>query len=207
MASLGVGLGIGEGGVLGKWLNNANINNGQIGTTQTNKKTCERYADIVDTINITNDDSDTAALSKLNQAKSALDGAIEMCNYVVPQKSRAAMCRKSNVEEASDTSDAIAALSIVKADAASVKSSCQNADDNYSPGASNQARAWVPIATTVAGGGLGLGITASVIAAKKEDIKNKAVAEWMEDIGEHIQCFVGTDELGSYGDTIAIEID
>ena len=68
-------------------------------------------------------------------------------------------------------------------------------------------RATVPIVTGLAAGGLGAGITASVIEAKKEDIKNKAVAEWMENIGEHIQCFVGTDELGSYGDTIAIEID
>ena len=86
---------------------------------------------------------------------------------------------------------------------------CSNASDTRvnSQNKNIVARTIIPIVTGLTAGGLGAGITASVIEAKKEDIKNKAVAEWMEDIGEHIQCFVGTDELGSYGDTIAIEID
>ena len=54
---------------------------------------------------------------------------------------------------------------------------------------------------------MGAGITASVIQAKKEEIKNKAVAEWMEEIGEHIQCYLGADELGSYGDVVSFTIE
>ncbi len=54
---------------------------------------------------------------------------------------------------------------------------------------------------------LGVGITASVIKAKREEIKNEAVKEWMEQVGDHIQCYLGGDELGSYGDTITIEIE
>ena len=90
-------------------------------------------------------------------------------------------------------------------------SSCKNYEsyaDNGQRGKSQKAaRIAVPIATTLAGGALGAGITASVIQAKKEEIKNKAVAEWMEEIGEHIQCYLGADELGSYGDVVSFTIE
>ena len=61
--------------------------------------------------------------------------------------------------------------------------------------------------TSIVGGALGAGITASVLAAKYEDAENKAIEEWMEEIGEHIQCYVGTQELGSYGDVAIFNID
>lgn len=80
--------------------------------------------------------------------------------------------------------------------------------ENGQRGKSQQAaRVTIPIVTTIAAGALGAGITASVIETKKEEIKNKAVAEWMEDIGEHIQCYLGADELGSYGDVISFTIE
>ena len=36
---------------------------------------------------------------------------------------------------------------------------------------------------------------------------NSAVAEWMNQVGDHIQCYLGTEELGSYGDTIAFTVE
>lgn len=62
-------------------------------------------------------------------------------------------------------------------------------------------------ALTLAGGALGAGITASVLQAKYEKAENEAVAKWMEEIGEHIQCYLGTEELGSYGDVVSFTID
>ena len=69
------------------------------------------------------------------------------------------------------------------------------------------ARVAIPIVTTLAGGALGAGITASVIKQKKENIQNEAAQKWMEEVGDHIECYVGTDSLGTYGDAVAIEID
>lgn len=60
--------------------------------------------------------------------------------------------------------------------------------------------------TTLVGGALGAGITASVLQAKYEKAENEAIAAWMEEVGEHIQCYIGGEEMGSYGDTISIEI-
>ena len=65
----------------------------------------------------------------------------------------------------------------------------------------------VPVATSLGAGALGAGITASVIKQKKENIKNEAAQKWMDEIGEHIQCYLGTDELGTYGDVVSIELD
>ena len=61
--------------------------------------------------------------------------------------------------------------------------------------------------TSVVAGGLGAGITASVLQAKYETAANEAVAAWMEEIGEHIQCYLGTEELGTYGDVVSFTIE
>ena len=73
--------------------------------------------------------------------------------------------------------------------------------------ADTAARTLIPIATSLGAGALGVGITASVIKQKKENIKNEAAQKWMDEIGEHIQCYLGTDELGTYGDVVSIELD
>ncbi|MBR3148374.1 MAG: hypothetical protein IKF41_03480 [Alphaproteobacteria bacterium] len=70
---------------------------------------------------------------------------------------------------------------------------------------------WVkPVATaagTVATGLLGFGITKSVLNAKYDSAESEAVAAWMNEIGEHIQCYLGTEELGSYGDVISFTVE
>lgn len=65
----------------------------------------------------------------------------------------------------------------------------------------------IPIVSSVAGSVLASGITASVIKAQEESIQNEAVQRWMQEVGDHIKCYVGPDELGYYGDTISIEIE
>jgi len=71
------------------------------------------------------------------------------------------------------------------------------------------------IGTTIAGaaiGGLGLGLLGNRIAwsaqqTAYEEAENKAIKEWMDEIGSHIQCYVGTNEVGTYGEPVLLEID
>ena len=62
-------------------------------------------------------------------------------------------------------------------------------------------------AMSAVGAGLGAGITASVLEAKYQGISDEAVKAWMEEVGDHIKCYVGTEELGSYGDIVNFSID
>ena len=70
---------------------------------------------------------------------------------------------------------------------------------------------WVAPVAGAAGavvtGLLGMGITKSVLSSKYASAENEAVAEWMKEIGEHIQCYLGTEELGSYGDIISFTVE
>jgi hypothetical protein len=58
-----------------------------------------------------------------------------------------------------------------------------------------------------AGAALGIGISKTALDIKYEKAENEAIKEWMEAVGEHIQCYLGGEELGSYGDTISIDIE
>lgn len=89
-----------------------------------------------------------------------------------------------------------------------IKTLCDAADANQVSKLDDTGLRWaVPVATSLGAGALGAGITASVIKQKKENIKNEAAQKWMDEIGEHIQCYLGTDELGTYGDVVSIELD
>ena len=68
-------------------------------------------------------------------------------------------------------------------------------------------RGVVPVVTSLGAGALGAGITASVIQTKKENIQNEEAQKWMDEVGDHIRCYVGGKELGSYGDVISIGIN
>lgn len=71
------------------------------------------------------------------------------------------------------------------------------------------------LGTTIAGmaiGGLGMGLLGNRIAwsaqqTAYENAENEAIKEWMSEVGSHIQCYVGTEEVGTYGDPVLLEID
>ena len=69
------------------------------------------------------------------------------------------------------------------------------------------ARIAIPVGTALVSAGTGAAIVANVIKSKKENIKNEAAQEWMSEVGDHIQCYIGTEEAGSYGDVISFEIN
>ncbi|MDR0741325.1 MAG: hypothetical protein LBF28_00945 [Rickettsiales bacterium] len=59
----------------------------------------------------------------------------------------------------------------------------------------------------VAGGVLGYTITKSVQDAKAESAEAKAKEEWMNEVGGHIRCYIGSDEVGEYSDIISTEME
>ncbi|MBQ6110310.1 MAG: hypothetical protein IJL05_02935 [Alphaproteobacteria bacterium] len=56
-------------------------------------------------------------------------------------------------------------------------------------------------------GGLGAGIAATALEAKKRKVMDKAEKEWLEQVGEHIQCYLGADNIGSYGYIVSFNFD
>lgn len=95
-------------------------------------------------------------------------------------------------------------------DLSTLEKACQEADEGESEDDRKSRRNKNLIAGavgTAVGSALGAGITASVLQAKYEKAENEAIATWMEEVGDHIQCYIGGEELGSYGDTISIEIE
>ena len=185
LAGGAIGTGLTESGLIGGWLNSADQKNSNNSTQKQQKTACIAYADEATKL--------AADTNKTEQAKKVLNAAATKCKVVVNKDDQ-----KDCIEDAND----------IAFSAAMIKTACESAPDTKTSDKSNTAaRIAIPIATTVAGGALGAGITASVLQAKYETAANEAVAAWMEEIGEHIQCYLGADELGSYGDVISIEVE
>ena len=89
-----------------------------------------------------------------------------------------------------------------------MKAACENVSDDskMSDGSAKAMRIAVPIVTAAAGTALATGITASVLKGKYEKASNEAIEEWMSEIGDHITCYLGGEELGNYGDVVTFEI-
>ena len=60
---------------------------------------------------------------------------------------------------------------------------------------------------TAAGALLGFGVAKTVIDAKDAQEKDKKVAEFKESLRDHIRCYVGTEDLGGYGEYISFNVD
>ncbi len=59
--------------------------------------------------------------------------------------------------------------------------------------------------TGTAGGIIGYQATKQSLDAKVDAEKAAAIQEWMDEIGSKIKCYIGPDEVGSYGDMISTE--
>lgn len=59
----------------------------------------------------------------------------------------------------------------------------------------------------LAGAGLGVGIAASVLQAQKNKKMDAAEKEWMDEIGQHIHCYVGGARVGGMYDTVSFNFD
>ena len=191
LAGTGIGLGLTESGLVGGLLNKSNIINSNGVTRKQDKATCENLA--TQAITYASDWDNNA-----NNAQSTLNSAVAVCKRIITASDvQGTYCPSANTT----ASDVVASASMIK-------STCKDASDmSVDEKSAKAARIAVPIATTLAGGALGAGITASVIKQNKENIKNEVAQQWMDEVGEHIQCYIGTEELGTYGDVVSIELD
>ena len=222
LAGTGIGLGLTESGLLSKAITKGNENN------SVSQATIDKWGDscsesaqkALDAIN--GKDSST----NINDLNTSVRSANMYAGYVYTA------CHNMGISESEGCKNLSISCSIKTGKADSDDAEVKNSDrcdksitsfrgemqtlkyvcDNYIATGENgrgakAARIAVPIATTLAGGALGAGITASVIQANRENIKNTAAQQWMDEIGEHIQCYIGTEELGTYGDVVSIELD
>lgn len=99
-----------------------------------------------------------------------------------------------------------------------LKDACQNildeADDNKAQEAEKEQKKKLAIATGVgsAVGGAALGVTTyfatrDIQNAQNDKAKQDAIKEWMDNIGSKIKCYIGADEVGSYGDVVSTTLE
>lgn len=216
-----LGLGLTESGLINKAITKGNENN------SVSQETIDRWADSCDeraSAAITNADSALGQLNNLaelervvNIANGAAGAAYTACyNMGISEREG---CRNLSItlntkkgndgdRVLKDEDETERKIDSFKGSVAALQNACANYITTGESGrAAKAARIAVPIATTLAGGALGAGITASVIKQNRENIKNTAAQQWMDEIGEHIQCYIGTEELGTYGDVVSIELD
>lgn len=89
-----------------------------------------------------------------------------------------------------------------------IANACQTAKSQNN--GSKSKGTWKTVGTAVgalAGGAIAYQVAKTTKEASYDSAANAAVNEWMNEVGEHIQCFIGTEELGSYGDTIAFTVE
>lgn len=222
LAGAGIGLGLTESGLLSKAITKGNTNNSV--SQETIDKWGERCSDFAQQALDAIDEMD--ASTKVETLNTNVNSANTLAGSVYTS------CRNMGMSEAEGCTNLSISCSIKtgnpsKSDAKvrnpdncnksitsfigkmqTLKTACESyiATNENGRGA-KAARIAVPIATTLAGGALGAGITASVIQQNRENIKNTAAQQWMDEIGEHIQCYIGTEELGTYGDVVSIELD
>jgi len=132
------------------------------------------------------------------------------CKGESPDRDRLGKCEKSGTwvypNTVMYTRTAVAnANSIDKNNIQRVLDDCQNAEkENKSSSIATGVGATIG---ALAVGGLGAGIAATALEAKKRSVQDKAVKEWLETFSDKIQCYLGATELGSYGDVVALTFD
>ncbi len=99
-----------------------------------------------------------------------------------------------------------------------LRDACQDivdeADDNKAQEAEKKQKKKLAIATGVgsAVGGAALGVTTyfatrDIQNAQNDKAKQDAIKEWMDNIGSKIKCYIGADEVGSYGDVVSTTLE
>lgn len=163
--------------------------------------------------------SNTSLLSNIanetdpDLANDIVTAQVKKCELALPTSSYSGISRMCSFTTWWTKNGTVTSMSTTQVATNNAKSfkeyltSIENACDKATNKATNIMRAVLPTAMALGAGALGAGITASVIKTKKENIKNEAAQEWMTTVGDHIQCYVGSEEVGSYGDAISIELE
>ena len=75
-------------------------------------------------------------------------------------------------------------------------------------GISDNAGKWIGgVVGTVGGAALGYHITKEVLDAQLDKAQQEAIQEFMDNVGSKIHCYIGSDEVGTYGDVISTSME
>ena len=163
-------------------------NNVETKVVDANLKVLNTYAkklDIVDaTIKSVNDSVD-----KWKNAKLALNSA----------KSEEQNQKQKELDSAKDAVKKSLELLKMECEAASTVSN------------SNKKTAWITPVTAgvlgIAGGFLLNKATRDIQEANLSAAEKAAYEEWMNNVGKHLKCYIGTDEAGQYGDILSVSME
>ena len=76
---------------------------------------------------------------------------------------------------------------------------------------SNKKTAWITPVTAgvlgIAGGFLLNKATRDIQEANLSAAEKAAYEEWMNSVGKHLKCYIGTDEAGQYGDILSVSME
>ncbi len=163
-------------------------------------------------------------------AESYATGAVEAAKEIADNATNAAMTAATNAATAAAVSTLVYDDEVVTAagktaqateirNAKVVKDAANTAMDQlktfceteFETSKGKSSKTWFNIAGVGVGSAVG-GIltyqaTKSVQEAAANNAEAAAKAAWMQDVGNHIRCYIGSDEVGMYGDIISTEME
>lgn len=164
-------------------------------TAKTNIARCEKYADLY-----TKTTDGTTAVSAGEAAISALTAI----NAEDPAIAIAQSAINASAEDPEDENLKKTANTAMKA----LKDSCSlSANDAAGKSSKTKGNLAGVAVGSIAGGILAYQATKSVQESKADKAEQAAIEAWMEEVGKHIQCYIGSEEVGSYGDVISTEME
>lgn len=212
------------GAYLGDGIQDGTVFGGLTGKKQNNSDAASlagRYIDSVKAaINSNNVNSAESYVNSLKTyadnagaSETAINRAVASVNtWVASQKAiDAAKVTKPTAEQTAAATTAQANIAAQKTQAITdldlLKAECENGTSKTT--AKNQ---WLgptlgAVVTGAAGGFLVNKATRDIQASNLSAAEKAAYEEWMNNVGNHIKCYIGTDEAGEYGDILSVSMD
>ena len=88
-----------------------------------------------------------------------------------------------------------------------IKSQCENATSTEGATKSDKNYGWHALGGALTAGGLTIAAIQSARDTKLDGAELEAYNKFYEEVGQHIQCYIGGEPAGSFGDTIATSLE
>ncbi len=198
------------GGLTGKKQNNSDaaslagryIDSVKAAINSNNVNSAESYVNSLKTYADNAGASETAINSAVASVNTwmASQKAIDAAKVTKPSAEQTAAATTAQANIAAQKTQAITDLDLLKAE-------CENGASKTT--AKNQ---WLgptlgAVVTGAAGGFLVNKATRDIQASNLSAAEKAAYEEWMNNVGNHIKCYIGTDEAGEYGDILSVSMD
>ena len=116
-------------------------------------------------------------------------------------------CDSDNIGEVEDSDEVISGMAGCWTTSCKTINEHVSSIEDYCGDVSGKKRAWADvIGAGVVGAASGI-TTKQIMKAGNRAAFTAAQQEFMNNVGNHIYCFIGADEAGTYGDLIEISVD